>query len=143
MAYAKIDDKLIRAEADAMISSGLANHGYSYINIDDGWNVKPGATDPAIGGEPRNADGTLKANRNFPDMSALTGYVHNKGLKIGIYISPGPRTCGGYEGSYQHEEQDAGLFAKWGFDFLKYDLCSYSKLMKDPDAVEELQKPYR
>ena len=143
MAYAKIDDKLIRAEADAMISSGLANHGYSYVNIDDGWNIKPGATDAAIGGEPRNADGTLKANQNFPDMSALTGYVHNKGLKIGIYISPGPRTCGGYEGSYQHEEQDARLFAKWGFDFLKYDLCSYSKLMKDPNDMEELQKTYR
>lgn len=143
MAYANIDDKLIRAEADAMISSGLADHGYSYINIDDGWNVKPGATDPAIGGEPRNADGTLKPNRNFPDMSALTAYVHEKGLKTGIYISPGTRTCGGYEGSYQHEEQDARLFAKWGFDFLKYDLCSYSKLMKDPNDSDELQKPYR
>jgi alpha-galactosidase len=143
MAYANIDDKLIRDEADAMVSSGLANHGYSYINIDDGWNVKPGATDPAIGGEPRSEDGTLKPNRNFPDMSALTGYVHKKGLKIGIYISPGPRTCGGYEGSYQHEEQDARLFSKWGFDFLKYDLCSYSKLMKDQNDVDELQKPYR
>jgi alpha-galactosidase len=142
MAYANIDDKLIRAQADAMMSSGLANHGYSYVNIDDGWNIKPESADPAIGGDPRNTDGTLKANRNFPDMNALTDYVHNKGLKIGIYISPGPRTCGGYEGSYQHEEQDARLFAEWGFDFLKYDLCSYSKLMKNPNDAEELQKAY-
>ena len=143
MAYARIDDQLIRAQADAMVSSGLANHGYSYINIDDGWNIKLDSDDPAIGGAPRNKDGSLKTNRNFPDMNALTAYLHKKGLKAGIYISPGPRTCGGYEGSFQHEDQDARLFAKWQFDFLKYDLCSYSKMLPTPNDVPALQKPYR
>lgn len=143
MAYTKISDGLVRSEADAMVSSGLVNYGYSFINIDDGWNIKPSSSDPTIGGAPRNAEGNLRSNRNFPDMKALADYVHSKGLKIGIYISPGPLTCGGFEGSYGHEAQDARLFANWGYDFLKYDLCSYRKLMKNPDDPEELQQPYR
>jgi alpha-galactosidase len=143
MAEEKISDKLVRSEADAMISSGLANYGYSYINIDDGWNIMPGSADAAIGGMPRNAEGNLKSNRNFPNMKALAGYVHSKGLRVGIYISPGPLTCGGYEGSYRHEAQDARLFAAWDFDFLKYDLCSYEKLLKSAQDTAGLQAPYR
>lgn len=143
MVHLKISDQLVRSEVDAMVSSGLANYGYSFINIDDGWNIKPSSSDPIIGGAPRDADGNLRSNQNFPDMKALAEYVHDKGLKIGIYISPGPLTCGGFEGSYQHEAQDARLFASWGFDLLKYDLCSYSKLLKHPNDTEELKQPYQ
>ena len=107
-----IDDKTIRAMADAMVEKGLKDAGYLYINIDDGWQ-----------GE-RDANGVLQPNEKFPDMKALTAYVHSKGLKIGIYSSQGPKTCAGYLGSYGHVEQDAKTFAEWGFDYLKYDLCS-------------------
>ena len=142
MAFAKISDSLVREQADAMISTGLADHGYSYIDIDDGWNVKPNAPDPAIGGPSRDANGNLLSNRNFPDMQAMTDYVHGKGLKTGIYISPGPLTCAGFEGSYQHEEKDAQQFSNWGFDLLKYDLCSYGKLIKNKKDAAEYTKPY-
>ncbi len=138
-----ISDAMVRAQADAMVSSGLIQHGYAYINIDDGWNIKPGSTDPVLGGPARDEKGNLRTNKNFPDMKALADYVHSKGLKIGIYIGPGPLTCAGFEASYQHEEQDARLFASWGFDFLKYDLCSYRKLIKDPKSVEEHRRPYQ
>lgn len=138
-----ISDAMVRAQADAMVKSGLSQHGYAYVNIDDGWNIRPGSTDPAVGGPARDENGNLRTNRNFPDLKALTDYVHSKGLKIGIYIGPGPLTCAGFEGSYQHEEQDARQFAAWGFDFLKYDLCSYRKLIKDSKSVEEHKKPYQ
>lgn len=139
----RISDKLIRAEANAMISTGLVNYGYSDVNIDDGWDIKPSSRDPMIGGAPRDADRNLRSNRYFPNMKALAEYVHRNGLKIGIYSSPGPRTCGGYEGSYGHEGQDARLFAAWGFDFLKYDRCSYAKFMKKPYDAKQLIPPYR
>ncbi len=141
MAYTDVSDAMIRAQAAAMVSSGLADHGYSYINIDDGWNVKLGSNDPAVGGEPRDAAGNLRPNRNFPDMKALCDHLHGLGLKIGIYISPGPSTCAGYAGSYGHEEQDARQFAAWGFDFLKYDWCSYGNVAPDK-GLESLKKPY-
>ena len=108
-----VDDAKVRAAADAMVSSGLAAHGYQFINIDDGWEGK------------RDANGVLQPNEKFPDMKALADYVHSKGLKIGIYSSPGPRTCQGLPGSYQHEEIDARTWAGWGFDLLKHDWCSY------------------
>ena len=142
MAHSGISDRLIRTQADALVASGLADHGYSYINIDDGWNVNPDSKDPVLGGSARDQNGDLKSNANFPDMKVLTDYLHSKGLKAGIYISPGPRTCADFEGSYGHEEQDAKRFAAWGFDLLKYDLCSYPKVMKDRHSREELMKPY-
>ncbi len=142
MAFTAISDQMIRAQADAMVSSGLVNHGHSYIDIDDGWNIRPDSADPALGGPARDAQGNLRTNKNFPDMKALCDYVHGKGLKIGIYISPGPLTCAKFEGSYGHEEQDARQFSAWGFDLLKYDWCSYGKIAKDK-SLEELQKPYR
>jgi alpha-galactosidase len=108
----KVDDAAVRSMADAMVSSGMSKLGYVYINIDDTWQ----------GG--RDASGNIIANRKFPDMKALVDYVHSKGLKIGIYSSPGPKTCAGYEGSFGHEVQDAQTFAAWGLDYLKYDLCS-------------------
>lgn len=141
MAYTNISDAMIRAQAKAMADSGLADHGYVYVNIDDGWNIKLESADPAVGGPARDASGDLLPNRNFPDMKAMCDYVHGLGLKPGIYISPGPATCAGYEGSYGHEEQDARLFAAWGFDFLKYDWCNYSKVVPDR-SLENLKKPY-
>lgn len=120
----RIDDKTVRAMADAMVSTGLRDAGYRYINIDDGWQ-----------GE-RDAQGVLHPNARFPDMKALADYVHARGLKIGIYSSQGPRTCAGYEGSYGHVQQDAQTFAAWGFDYLKYDLCSGEWFYPDADTVK-------
>jgi alpha-galactosidase len=108
-----VTDKNVRDTADQIVASGMKDAGYVYVNIDDTWE-----------GE-RDADGVLHSNKKFPDMKALADYVHSKGLKIGIYSSPGPRTCAGYAGSFGHEEQDAQLYALWGIDYLKYDLCSY------------------
>jgi len=137
-----VTDQIMRAAADAMVSSGLINHGFQYVNIDDCWAVKPRANDPQLGGEPRDTQGKVNANARFPDMKALTDYIHSKGLKAGTYTSPGPTTCAGYVGAFGHEELDAQRFAEWGFDFLKYDWCSYSHQAKDHN-LPELQKPYR
>jgi alpha-galactosidase len=141
MAKTAISDRMVRDQADAMVSSGMVQHGYAYINIDDGWNIRPNSPDPVLGGTARDTNGNLKTNPNFPDMKALCDYVHSKGLKIGIYISPGPLTCARFEGSYGHEEQDARQFAAWGFDFLKYDYCSYRTIANE-DLLSDMQKPY-
>ena len=137
-----VTDKIIRDAADAMVSTGMIDHGYMYVNIDDCWAVKPGAPRAELGGEPRDAQGRVNPNRRFPDMKALTDYIHALGLKAGIYTSPGPLTCGGHVGAYQHEEQDVRQFVDWGFDFLKYDWCSYGQLVKSPDRAS-LEKPYQ
>lgn len=126
---ASVDDAKVRAAADAMVSSGLAAHGFQFVNIDDGWEGT------------RDANGVLQPNKKFPDMKALADYVHDKGLKIGIYSSPGPTTCQGLPGSYQHDEIDARTWAAWGFDLLKYDWCSYERIAKDK-SLAELKKPY-
>lgn len=118
-----IDDKTVRQIADAMVASGLRDAGYVYINIDDGWQGQ------------RDAQGVLQPNAKFPDMKALADYVHARGLKLGIYTSPGPKSCAGYEGSYGHVEQDAQTYAGWGIDYLKYDLCSGEAFYNTPDTV--------
>jgi alpha-galactosidase len=118
----RVDDRIIREAADALVSSGLANAGYIYINIDDAWEAG------------RDAQGRIVPNSKFPDMKALADYVHSRGLKLGIYSSPGPVTCGGYEGSYGYEERDAQTFAEWGIDFLKYDWCSAARVY-EPDEI--------
>jgi alpha-galactosidase len=120
----RIDDATIRAMADAMVARGLRDVGYTHINIDDGWQGK------------RDAAGVLQPNPKFPDMKALADYVHAKGLKLGLYTSPGPKTCAGYEGSYGHVEQDAKTFAHWGVDYVKYDLCSGEWFYADADSVQ-------
>ncbi len=125
-----VDQDKVKAAADAMVSSGLADHGWTYINIDDGWEA-----------EERNSQGELLANEKFPDMKKLTGYIHSLGLRAGIYSSPGPRTCGGFQGSYQNELSDARTWANWGIDYLKYDWCSYGQIAKD-QSLSELKKPY-
>ena len=120
----QVDADKIRAAADAMVKSGLAAHGFQYVNIDDTWEGK------------RDADGVLHPNAKFKDMKALADYVHAKGLKLGIYSSPGPKTCAGYEGSDGHEEQDAKTYGEWGVDYLKYDWCSCkSKDLRAPYAL--------
>jgi len=140
--YNRVTDPDVRSAADAMVGSGMADYGYEYVNIDDCWAVKIGSNDPAIGGEPRDADGRIRPNRRFPDMKALTDYIHSKGLKAGIYSSPGPKTCAGYAGNFQHESLDATTFAQWGFDFLKYDWCSYTSVAGGKD-LPHLKKPYQ
>jgi len=116
----KVSDAIVRAQAEAMVSSGMKAAGYKYVNIDDCWEG------------PRDANGVIHPNSKFPDMKALAEYVHSKGLKLGIYSSPGPKTCGGYEGSYQHEKQDAEAYAQWGVDYLKYDWCT-ARFVYQPD----------
>lgn len=116
----------IKSAADAMVNSGLVNHGWTYINIDDFWEVHRNSRDATLQGPQRDAQGRILPNPRFPDMKGLVDYVHGKGLKIGLYSSPGPWTCGGCVGSFDHELQDAQQYAEWGFDYLKYDWCSYS-----------------
>ena len=109
----------VRAAADAMVSSGLIDHGWTYINIDDCWQAG------------RDAEGNIQGNEKFPDLKALGDYIHGKGLKYGIYSSPGLKTCAGFTASYQHEDQDARSYAAWGVDYVKYDLCSYRDILQD------------
>ena len=137
-----ITAEIMRAAAEAMVSSGMADHGYMYVNIDDCWSVKPGSTDPTLQGEPRDKAGKINSNPRFPDMRALTDFIHAKGLKAGIYTSPGPLTCADHTAAWEREAADVERFVEWGFDFLKYDWCSYGRIAKDKSR-EEFQKPYR
>jgi alpha-galactosidase len=140
--YDRISDQLMRQAADQMIATGMADYGYQYVNIDDCWMIKVKSNDPETGGKPREKNGKIRTNARFPDMRSMTDYIHSQGLKAGIYISPGPSTCAGYQGSYNHEQLDAETFSEWGFDFLKYDWCSYSK-KAGGKTVEHLKKPYQ
>jgi len=164
-----VNDQKVRHAADAMVKSGMINYGYTYVNIDDTWMVKPASDEPLLLQgvadaadmqrridsynlkpkcncvyipNPRDCNGMINANEKFPDMKGLADYVHSLGLKIGLYSSPGTLTCGGYIGSFQHEEKDAERFAQWGFDFLKYDWCTYQPSGPEPGAKSELQKPF-
>jgi alpha-galactosidase len=140
--YDHISDSDVRSAAAAMLSSGMADFGYQYVDIDDDWMRRPNSQDPALEAPVRNAQGKILPNDRFPNMSSLTGYIHSLGLKAGIYTSPGPTTCGRSEGSYQHEENDAHSFADWGFDLLKYDWCSYSRVATG-NTVADIEKPYK
>jgi alpha-galactosidase len=122
----------VRAAVDAMISNGMRAAGYNYVNLDDCWQQGK-----------RDAKGFIHPNARFPDMKALADYVHSRGLKFGIYSSPGPKTCGRNPGSYGHEEQDAETYARWGVDFVKYDWCSAGqvyKLSQIPAAYEKMHQ---
>jgi alpha-galactosidase len=123
--FEKVTDKDIRDSADQVVATGMKDAGYVYVNIDDTWQ-----------GE-RDANGVLHTNAKFPDMKALADYVHSKGLKIGIYSGPGPKTCAGYAGSLGHEEQDAQLYASWGIDYLKYDMCSFIPAVMTKQAPDD------
>jgi alpha-galactosidase len=144
--YNRITDAMMREAADLLISTGMADVGYDYVNIDDCWmNAEADARrkpDPQRIGPFRDAQGRLLPNAHFPDMKGLADYIHSKGLKAGLYTSPGPKTCAGYAGAWQHEAQDAQLFAEWGYDFLKYDWCTYSTIAPKPPTLADMKRPY-
>lgn len=126
-----VADKDIRAAADAIASNGMKKAGYIYVNIDDGWQGQ------------RDDSGRLQPNANFPDMKALAAYVHSKGLKLGIYTTPGPTSCARFAGSMGHVEQDAQTFAEWQIDYVKYDICSFRDVLAtqahgDPEISKHL-----
>jgi alpha-galactosidase len=116
---AKVTEATMREAADALVTSGMADCGYDYCNVDDGW-----------------------TNGHFPDMGALADYIHARGLKFGIYSSPGPKTCAGFPGSHGREAEHARQFAAWGCDFLKYDFCTYWEVMPGK-STEDFIAPYR
>ncbi len=124
-------DAEVRAAADAMATNGMRAAGYQYVNLDDCWQGK------------RDAKGFIHPNARFPDMKALADYLHRMGLKFGIYSSPGPKTCGGYPGSYGHEQQDAQTYATWGIDFVKYDWCSAGEVYKPGQLEAAYEKMHR
>jgi alpha-galactosidase len=159
-----VSDARVRAAADGFFNSGLVNHGFQYVNIDDGWEIRvqtqgrasavgARSSPPVLNADAlRAADGTINVNEKFPDMKALGDYIHSKGLKFGIYSSPGPRTCGQYTASWQHEEKDAATWASWGVDYIKYDWCSYSEVAPPDEAggtrysgftLKQLKLPYQ
>jgi len=157
--YHTITDKKMREAADQMVATGMADVGYMYVNIDDCWMMQSpegyrirksrlhGQDVKATVGKTRGPHGEFFTNANFPDMRAMTDYIHAKGLRAGVYTSPGPRTCQQYKGSYQHERQDAEQFAAWGFDFLKYDWCTYGGVYRERLKITnndllEKQRPF-
>jgi len=109
-----IDESLAKATADAIVSLNLSAKGYSYVNLDDCWQVS------------RHADGTIQEDpAKFPGgMKALADYMHSKGLKFGLYSDAGLKTCAGRPGSLGYETIDAKTYASWGVDYLKYDNCN-------------------
>ena len=134
--YDRVTQDDVRAAADAMIRSGMANYGYQYINIDDGWMAKRG--EPPY----RGADGVVLPNKKFPDLKGLCDYIHAQGLKAGIYLARRldlRRLRGGlWARSGRHRP-----VCPLGLRFSKYDLCGYKCILKDPNSREELIKPYK
>ncbi len=158
--YYMITDARMRQAADQMVASGMADVGYQYVNIDDCWmRMDPEAREVrrksqtgldynAVVGPTRGPQGQYLTNANFPDMKAMTDHIHALGLRAGIYTSPGPRTCEQFEGSHTHEQSDAEQFAAWGFDFLKYDWCTYNAVYRERmketgDDLLEKKRPFR
>lgn len=122
-------DEILRRTSDIMHEK-LHDYGWTYVSVDDGWEAPE-----------RTAEGKIAGNTNWPDMKALTDYIHSKGLKFGIYSSPGPLTCGDYIASYQHEYDDAQTWADWGVDYLKHDYCSHTLVEKD-SSEGSIRAPY-
>ncbi|MBD0777835.1 alpha-galactosidase [Maribacter sp. ANRC-HE7] len=141
-----VTDGIMRKTADVFVEKGFADVGFQYISIDDCWmktskesfearkdykkKQHEGFSFDGLVGEVRNTEGNVIPNSNFPDMKAMTDYIHSFGLKAGIYSSPGPYTCQNFEGSLGYEKRDADQYANWGFDLLKYDLCSGNSCLK-------------
>jgi alpha-galactosidase len=124
-----VSEQLIRETADAIVSSGMREAGYVYVNIDDCWQ-----------GE-RDARGFMQPDaKRFPSgMKALADYVHSKGLKFGVYSDAGWKTCGGRPGSRGYEFQDALSYAEWGVDYLKYDWC-FTEGLKAEGAYQTMSE---
>ncbi len=161
----KAKESDILKTAQLMKHYGLDQYGWSILEIDDPWTNQPDEKDslwerlthkvnnevyqyhegpanlPDRKGKLRASDGQLRPNQYFTNIEQTVKQIHDLGFKVGIYSSPGPLTCGGVAGSYGHELQDAQYFARVGFDYLKYDWCSYGVFAKD-NSVEELMKPY-
>jgi alpha-galactosidase len=133
-----VSEEKVKSAAEAMVKSGLINHGWTYINVDDYWQNHRDSKDPTLQGPFRDTNGFIVPNSRFPDMKGMAEFIHDLGLKAGLYSSPGPWTCGGCAASWLHEEQDAQTYAKWGFDYLKYDWCSYGTIASggDPSAKD-------
>lgn len=111
----KINDKLVRQTADAIVSTGMKDAGYIYLVLDDGWMAME-----------RDSNGNLVADpEKFPQgIDAVADYVHSKGLKFGLYNCAGTKTCAGYPGTRGYEYQDARYYASHGVDYLKFDWCN-------------------
>src|SRR4051812_20158266 len=109
-----INETLVKQTTDLMVSSGMRDRGYTYVNLDDCWMTRS-----------RDSNGNLVADpAKFPSgLKALGDYIHARGMKFGIYEDAGTMTCQGYPGSLGHEQADATLSASWGVDYLKYDNC--------------------
>lgn len=128
-----VTQERVLAAAQALLDKGLADYGYCYVNIDDSWEAPE-----------RDADGKISSNDRLPDIKGIGDFLHSRGLKFGIYSSPGDLTCGRFLGSLGHEEQDAETFSGWGVDYLKYDWCGYSReLAKEANpGVSSYIRPY-
>jgi alpha-galactosidase len=140
-----VTDEVMRKAADIMVNKGLADVGFQYVSIDDCWmriapevyetrkemyaRRTPGYPYEKVVGPVRDECGDILTNDFFPDMKAMTDHIHSHGLKAGIYSGPGPETCQLFVSSFGHEASDARQFADWGFDLLKYDMCSYRDIM--------------
>jgi alpha-galactosidase len=126
-----ISDPIIRQQDEAMLSNGMRQAGYEYVNVVDGWQGD------------RDSRGFLHPNSDFPDMKALGDYLHSRSFKFGIYTSIGRKSCGGLVGSYGHEAQDAQTFIDWGVDFVEYDLCSLDATDTVPALVAKMATALR
>ncbi|WP_369794481.1 glycoside hydrolase family 27 protein [Kutzneria sp. 744] len=113
----QFNEAFVEGIADTLVSTGLKDAGYQYVNLDDCWAQSS-----------RDSKGNLVPDKNrFPHgIKAVADYVHSKGLKFGLYTSAGTKTCNkaGFPGALGHEKQDAALWASWGVDYLKYDNCN-------------------
>ncbi|XP_065179089.1 uncharacterized protein LOC135809630 [Sycon ciliatum] len=111
--HCNISSQLIRKTADLLVSTGLSKVGYTYVNLDDCWATS------------RDKLGRIHEDpKAFPEgMGHLGEYIHNQGLKFGIYSDAGDLTCAGRPGSLEHENSDAQSYADWKVDYLKYDNC--------------------
>ncbi len=111
-----LTERTVKATVDAMVSSGMRDAGYRYVNLDAGWAAPT-----------RGPDGKLRADpKAFPDgIAALARYVHDRGMLLGLYASPYDQSCGQDPriASAGHEDTDARTFAAWEVDYLKYDWC--------------------
>jgi len=135
-----LNETVVKAMADAFITSGMKDAGYQYVNLDDCWM------------DGRDSAGKIKVNTSkFPSgMASLADYVHSKGLKIGLYSTPNTKTCAGIYGGYTggvgslgHETADAQTYADWGIDYLKYDKCQgqLSAFAVMRDALRKTGRP--
>jgi alpha-galactosidase len=135
-----VSDSIMRKATDLFVKGGLADVGFQYIGVDDCWmrlsqEMYDAREERAVKrqeaydfkstgtiGPVRDQNGNILPNGKFPDMKALTDYIHSFGLKAGMYSGPGKVTCQRWAGSEGHEKADADQYAAWGFDLLKYDL---------------------